>query len=86
MKRIMGIARSRINYVVWIFYTLNQIAKGDSMKSRSMDIFTFNVMFPDGAQIQRTEWGKSRHDALKTLMSIYGVLNEDFYVKEAVAK
>lgn len=36
-----------------------------------MNIFTFKIRFNDGATITRTEWGKNRRDALKTIQSIY---------------
>nr|DAH72126.1 MAG TPA: hypothetical protein [Caudoviricetes sp.] len=45
-----------------------------------MNIFTFLLRFNSGEIIKRTEWGRSRYDALKTLKSIYGVLNADFYI------
>lgn len=37
-----------------------------------MSIYTFVIQFLDGARIQRTEWGRTRKQALKTLESIYG--------------
>lgn len=38
-----------------------------------MSIHTFVIRFlSDGACIQRTEWGRTRKQALKTLESIYG--------------
>ena len=38
-----------------------------------MSIHTFHIRFRnDGAHLIRTEWGKSRKDALKTLYGIYG--------------
>jgi len=37
-----------------------------------MSIYTFTIRFKDGAYLRRTEWGKNRRDALKTLESIYG--------------
>ena len=37
-----------------------------------MSIFTFVIRFSDGARVQRTEWGKTRKGALRTLESIYG--------------
>lgn len=40
-----------------------------------MKIFTFVIRFHDGAHIQRSEWGRTRKQALKTLESIYGAEN-----------
>lgn len=37
-----------------------------------MKIFTFVIRFKDGAHIQRSEWGRTRRQALKTLESVYG--------------
>ena len=37
-----------------------------------MKIHTFVIRFKDGAHIQRSEWGRTRKQALKTLESIYG--------------
>ena len=38
-----------------------------------MSIHTFVIRFlSDGACVQRTEWGRTRRQALKTLESIYG--------------
>ena len=37
-----------------------------------MSIHTFVIRFHDGAFVRRTEWGKTRKSALKTLESIYG--------------
>lgn len=47
-----------------------------------MSIFSFLLRFNNGEVIKRTEWGRSRYDAIKTLNSIYGVLNQDFYICE----
>lgn len=49
-----------------------------------MDLHTFEIVFPDGAHIRRTEWGRTRHDALKTIKSVYGELNRDFKLVEDV--
>ena len=38
----------------------------------SVSVHTFTIRFNDGAHITRSEWGRSRKDALKTLRSIYG--------------
>ena len=51
-----------------------------------MKTYTFNLRFKNGKKIKRTEWGRSRYDAVKTLMSIYGLLNKDFFICEEVAK
>lgn len=40
-----------------------------------MSIHTFVIQFRDGARIKRTEWGRTRRQALKTLESIYGAGN-----------
>lgn len=45
-----------------------------------MSTFKFRIQFPDGAQIERVEWGKSRKDALATIASIYGVAGRDYVV------
>lgn len=38
-----------------------------------MSIHTFIIRFiSDGACVQRTEWGRTRKQALKTLEGIYG--------------
>jgi hypothetical protein len=37
-----------------------------------MSIHTFRIQFADGAQIKRSEWGRTRKQALQTLESIYG--------------
>lgn len=50
-----------------------------------MKIYTFKLLFKNGEIIKRTEWGRTRYDALKTLKSIYGVLNSDFYIIKEVA-
>lgn len=51
-----------------------------------MDLHTFELVFPDGAHIRRTEWGRTRHDALKTIKSVYGELNRDFRLVEEIEK
>lgn len=43
-----------------------------------MKIHTFTIQFHDGARIRRSEWGRTRRDALKTLWGIYG--KENFLV------
>ena len=59
----------------------------ESAERRSnMKTYTFNLRFKNGERIKRTEWGRSRYDAVKTLMSIYGLLNKDFFICEEVAK
>ena len=45
-----------------------------------MSMFKIHIRFPDGAHIERTEWGKSRKDAIKTIASIYGKPGKDFEV------
>lgn len=45
-----------------------------------MSMFKIRIRFPDGAQIERVEWGKSRKDALATIASIYGQLGKDYVV------
>lgn len=45
-----------------------------------MRIWKIRIRFNDGALIERTEWGKSRKDALKTIASIYGVAGKDYEV------
>lgn len=45
-----------------------------------MSMFKIHIRFPDGAHIERTEWGKNRRDALKTIESIYGKAGKDFVV------
>ena len=45
-----------------------------------MSMFKIRIRFNDGAQIERTEWGKSRKDALATIASIYGVAGKDYEV------
>jgi len=45
-----------------------------------MSMFKIHIQFPDGAHIERTEWGKNRRDALKTIESIYGKAGKDFVV------
>ena len=45
-----------------------------------MSMFKIHIRFPDGAHIERAEWGKSRKDALKTIASIYGVAGKDYVV------
>ena len=45
-----------------------------------MKTFKINIRFPDGAMISRTEWGKSKRDALRTIESIYGEIGKDFFV------
>lgn len=40
-----------------------------------MKIYTFRIRFRDGAERQRTEWGRTRKQALKTLESVYGADN-----------
>lgn len=40
-----------------------------------MKVFTFTIMFKDGAKRIRSEWGRTRKQALKTLESIYGAGN-----------
>jgi len=45
-----------------------------------MSMFKIHIKFPDGAHIERTEWGKNRNDALKTIESIYGKAGKDFVV------
>lgn len=38
-----------------------------------MAVFTFEIKFlSDGAHLIRTEWGKTRKQALRTIESIYG--------------
>jgi hypothetical protein len=37
-----------------------------------MSVFTFELRFRDGARIRRSEWGRTRKQALKTLRGIYG--------------
>lgn len=51
-----------------------------------MKTYTFNIRFKNGEKIKRTEWGRSRYDAVKTLMSIYGMLNKDFFICKEVTK
>lgn len=45
-----------------------------------MSIHKFRIMFPDGAQIERAEWGKNRKDAFETIKGIYGTPGIDFKV------
>lgn len=45
-----------------------------------MSMHKIRIQFPDGAQIERVEWGKNRRDALKTIASIYGQPGKDFVV------
>lgn len=45
-----------------------------------MRTWKIQIRFPDGVHIERTEWGKSRKDALKTIASIYGVAGKDYEV------
>ena len=45
-----------------------------------MSMHKIRIQFPDGAQIERVEWGKNRRDALKTIESIYGKAGKDFVV------
>jgi len=45
-----------------------------------MSMFKIHIRFPDGAHIERVEWGKNRRDALKTIESIYGEVGKDFVV------
>ena len=45
-----------------------------------MSMFKFVIQFPDGARLDRTEWGKNRNDALKTIKSVYGEIGKDFVV------
>jgi hypothetical protein len=45
-----------------------------------MSMFKIHIRFPDGAHIERAEWGKNRRDALKTIESIYGKAGKDFVV------
>ena len=45
-----------------------------------MSMFKIRIRFPDGAQIERVEWGKNRKDAIKTIASIYGKVGKDFEV------
>lgn len=45
-----------------------------------MSMYKIHIRFPDGAHIERTEWGKNRRDALKTIESIYGVAGKDYEV------
>ena len=45
-----------------------------------MSMHKIRIQFPDGAQIERIEWGKNRKDALKTIASIYGVAGKDYEV------
>lgn len=54
------------------------LKKEKELKEMSMHKFT--IMFPDGARLDRCEWGKSRKDALKTLIGIYGEIGKDFVV------
>lgn len=43
-----------------------------------MSMFTITIRFKtDGACITRTEWGRRRRDAIRTLESIYGKENFD---------
>lgn len=81
MKNIIGFARSRIGYAVWDFLYAESAERRSSMKT-----YTFNLRFRNGEKIKRTEWGRSRYDAVKTLMSIYGLLNKDFFICEEVVK
>jgi hypothetical protein len=37
-----------------------------------MSIHTFEIRFHDGAHLIRSEWGRTRKQALKTLEGIYG--------------
>lgn len=37
-----------------------------------MSVHTFHIRFNDGAHLIRSEWGRNRRDALKTLYNIYG--------------
>lgn len=48
-----------------------------------MNTFKFRIQFPDGAMIERTEWGKTRKAAFKTLCGIYGEHGIDFKVVAA---
>ncbi len=42
------------------------------MKSQ-LNCYAFTIRFKaDGAFLRRTEWGKNRQDAIKTLKSCYG--------------
>lgn len=43
-----------------------------------MSVHTIHIRFRDGAHLVRSEWGKTRRDAIKTLESIYG--KENFIV------
>ena len=45
-----------------------------------MSMYKIHIRFPDGAHIERTEWGKNRRDALKTIESIYGKAGKDYVV------
>ena len=45
-----------------------------------MSIHKFRIQFPDGAMIERCEWGKTRNAAFKTICGIYGVPGVDFKV------
>ena len=40
----------------------------------------FRIRFPDGAMIERAEWGKTRRIAFRTICSIYGQPGVDFMV------
>ena len=45
-----------------------------------MSMHKIRIRFPNGAQIERVEWGKNRKDALKTIASIYGQAGKDYEV------
>jgi hypothetical protein len=77
------------NQICQIAYRLRDLdfLYAESAERRSgMKTYTFNLRFRNGEKIKRTEWGRSRYDAVKTLMSIYGLLNKDFFICEEVVK
>ena len=45
-----------------------------------MKTHKFRIRFPDGAMIERCEWGRSRKAAFSTICGIYGTPGIDFKV------
>ena len=45
-----------------------------------MKTYRFTIQFPDGMRLNRTEWGKTRKSAFKTICGIYGEPGKDFVV------